>query len=390
MKKALFITIFTVLAVSSSIKADQLSNRSIFIEGTSIRPDHLEYFLVNFRKEALGTGTVLADTSENAAFIFKFDVSSNPYIEEDGNAFLLTISLINNFNNDEILIFHFYYNSLDEMYEHNHYLFYRAVAVIPPLTEEALLRAQSAWKNKWIYVRASFDCPITLYALQPDGLVAGLGIYEGSFDDPLRVSDLDNKIIALPGITIGAEFQFLDFLSFELNFMANLGDFNSNSFINLGINTQLKYSIKKFNRFVIQPYLAGYIPFTKSNDFWSIPPFAFGGGIQLSTRGGSNGAFFVDLSYLTTFTDAVGKNFYGDLFPYPKEIKYKQSFIKLSVGYKYGFIDRPANSAVETFLCDCGHHHEIPGIHNDPVRERPQCTPRERKERTPSKGTFYF
>ncbi|MDR2964359.1 MAG: hypothetical protein LBU88_01120 [Treponema sp.] len=387
MKKALILTIFAALAVSSF--AEQLSNRSVYIEGSSTRPDHLEYFLVNFRKEAIGTGNVLAAHWEEAAFIFRFDVSNSPYVEEDGNAFVIRISLINNKNGQEILFFHFYYNKLEEMYEHNHFLFYKAVAIIPPLNEEALLWAQSTWRNKWLYVRASFDYPITFYELKPDGLIGGAGLYDGTFDTPTAVRDLDSKTIALPGITIGAEFQFLDFLSFELSFKANFGEFSTNEFLNLGIGTQLKYSFKYFNRFVIQPYAAGYFPLVKSKDFVSIPPFAFGGGIQLSIKGGNNGAFFIDVNFLGTFTDTVWKNPYNILYPYPAEVKYRQSFLGIAVGYKYGFFDRSAKSA-HTVLCECGCHVEIPGSSDEALPGSTPRTPRERRERAPNSRTFYF
>ena len=393
MKKALFITIFAALAVSSF--ADQLSNRSIFIEGSAIRQDHYEYFLVNFRKEALGTGNTLANHREEAAFIFKFDVSNNPYINEDGNAFVLTISLINNINDNEILFFHFFYNTLEEMLEHNQFLFYRAVAIIPPLTEEALLRAQSTWKDKWIYLRASFDYPVSFYALQSEGLLGGVSAWApGPTGEPSEFMPLDNKIFALPGVTIGAEFQFLDFMSFEMNFKANMGDPLKNESVNLGIGAQLKFSIKYFKLFNIQPYIVGHLPLVYSDIFTKYPSFALGGGIQLSAKGGKNGAFYIDVNYTTAFSDAVMKNPYPLLFPFPKGIHFRPSFLGIGIGYKHGFIDRPVKPVKDTFLCDiCGHHHEFSSHEPEPAAPPPEpVAPPEQppRERTPRTGTFYF
>jgi hypothetical protein len=67
-----------------------------------------------------------------------------------------------------------------------------------------------------------------------------------------------------------------------------------------------------------------------------------GGGLQLGMRGGEAGAWFVDLNYLHTLN-----NFLQDHISAVKEVStnspqifWNRYVIGLSVGYKFGFIDR--------------------------------------------------
>ena len=119
-----------------------------------------------------------------------------------------------------------------------------------------------------------------------------------------------------------------------------MGDTRNDTFINLLAGAELKFPIKYFENFMIEPYAAFALPLMVSDIFHDFPPFALGGGLQFGTKGGKNGALFVDIKYMLCLTDAVMFNPYGELFPKPSVIHYQRFVIGLGVGYKFGFIDR--------------------------------------------------
>ena len=358
MKKILFLTVFLSLAVSSFAE-ETIPNRYIFIEGTANRADHLEFFMTNFKAEAFGAGYTVTGTKNESAYTVSFKVSPNMVTDPDGtrrqpspeeNQYVIKISLIRNSDEFEVLVFDFFFSSLDEMYEYNRSLFLRAVSTIPPLTEDDLIVVQinDTWRNKWLYFRLSFDYPITFYVLQGKGLFKDVGLfYDDGDPDHFRTAPLDHKIIAMPGVSAGVEGQFLDFMSVELNFQGSFGDTRSNTFFNMALGAEVKFPLKFFSNLVLAPYGTFVYHLNVSDIFKDFPPFAVGGGIQVSTRGGMDaGAFFLDVKYLFSFSDAVMKNPYLDfpegkqLYPSPTVIHYQRSVIGIGVGYKYGLFDR--------------------------------------------------
>jgi hypothetical protein len=367
MKKTLFFTLFLPLAAAAFAQGT-IPNRYIFIEGTADRADQNEFFMTNFNAEAFGAGYTVTKTRKEAAHTVKFSVSQNMVTGSDGvrrqappddNQYVIKIRLIRNSDEFEIIVFDFFFTELNEMYEYNQFLFHKAVSNIPPLSEDDIILVQeqghvidNSWKNKWLYFRASFDYPITFYALQSDGLIGGIGLYAGDFDDPIRTAPIDHKIIAMPGATLGAEIQFLNFMSVELNYQLSLGDTRTNTFINMALGFELKFPIKFFTNFVLAPYAAAAYHFHISEIFNEFPPFAVGGGIQACVRGGKHGAFFVDVNYMFSFPgDTVMKNPYLSfdkeqrLYPKPSEIHYKRSAIGIGIGYKFGILDRKVKPA---------------------------------------------
>ncbi|MCL2806026.1 MAG: hypothetical protein FWD26_08820 [Treponema sp.] len=356
-KKALFLTVFLSLAISSF--AGELPNRRVFIEGTASRQDHLEFFYSNFRAEAFGIGYSVAANRRDAGYIFRFNVQPNP---ANTNEFVIKISLIRNSDNFEILTFDFFFSSLFEMYEYNQFLFFRAVSVIPPLSESDLVVVQEVqevvvqevrvvqttsqidnrWKNKWLYFRASFDYPITFYVLQSEGLYNGIAVYDGLFESPDRFSPIDHKILAMPGATVGMEFQFFNFMSLELNVQASMGDTRSNTFINLAAGAELKFPLKFFQNVVLTPYAAFTYPLLVSDVFRDFPIYSVGGGIQIGIRGGKSGSFFIDISGMYSLTEAAMHNPFGELYRKPEVIHYKRFVVGLGIGYKIGVFNRPS------------------------------------------------
>ena len=345
MKKTFFFTVLLLLAASSFAQED-MQNRYIFIEGTASDQDHLEFFLQNLTMEATGAGYIVTEKKSDAANTLKFKIFS----DNDPNEFIINISLLRNNDDFELINFDFFFSSLQDMYTFNRTLFLNATVSIPlpQVTEEYLASTRelnNRWQNKWLYVRASFDYPITFYMLKGDGLYKGVSLYSGTSENPTSVGPLDHKILAMPGATVGAEGQFLNFMSAEVNYQVSMGDTRDNFFINMAAGAELKFPIK-FENIMLTPYAAFVYHLTVSPIFSDFPPFAAGGGIEACVKGGSLGAFFIDINYMFSFSDAVMKNPYlaypeaNQLHPKPAVIHYNRSVLGIGIGYKFGFFDR--------------------------------------------------
>ena len=375
MKKALFLIIFLPLAAASF--AQEISNRFIFIEGTATNRDHLDYFLKNFAMEATGAGYVATEKKSDAPHTLRFKVSPDP---EAPGEFVINISVVKNDNNAELVNFDFYFADIEVMNTFNRTLFLNATVNIPLpiITDEFLASVQvgsDKWKNKWIYFRMSFDYPITLYQLYDERLVGGVALYNElqTLFDPQ-----EHKINAMPGATVGLEFQLLKFLSLELNYQVSMeytragnGDMGEGKklFINMAAAGELKFPIKfknKLRNVYFAPYGAFFYPLRTSSDFvkynpekddWehAFPLFAIGGGIQFCSNGGKHGAFFVDAKFLLSPTfkgkflknETYMKNPWLDFedgdqqyTPNPPDIRYKRMYVGIGIGYKIGFVDR--------------------------------------------------
>jgi len=338
MKKALFLLIFIVLTVSSYAEDDPV--RNLFIEGTAERTDQRQFFLRIFTIEARTAGFTLTENKEDADYTFKFAVVPNTQIGEmDDNQYILKVSLVNNKTNLENVSFDFYFTELNEMYEHTQSIFHRATVFLPSsIVEEKFDRS---WQNKLLYLRMSINYPIAFYALHPEGLIAGMALYEGTYEEPGELIPLGNIINPQPGVTLGLEFQFFRFMSLEGYLQASLGDTTTYSFYNFAAGGELKL-IFKGNYFMFQPYGAYLYNFNVSPIFAEFPVHSAGGGVQIAVRGGRNGAFFVDLNYMHSFGYTAIHNPFIDppLAPYPDVIYYNRFVVGLGLGYKVGMFDR--------------------------------------------------
>jgi hypothetical protein len=334
-KKALFFTVLSLLAASSF--AQNIHHRNLFIEGTAVRADHYEFFMKNFSLEAEGAGYTVTRSKNEAAYTLNFNVSANR--GSNNYQYYAKLSLLRNEDGFEVTTLDFFYNYIDEVYDLVRTLFQNITLYIPLYTSEELNAAQGRfdnWKNKWIYLRASFDYPVSFY------LVNDPALHSGALYDPgTNQFDMqDHKIMAMPGATVGAEFQFLNFMSLELNFQVSMGDTRDNLFINMAAGLELKFPIK-FDNIAFVPYGVFIYPLNVSAIFNEYPLFAFGGGIQLCARAGRYGAFFIDANYTFSLSQAVMKGPYPDnLYNDPPEIHYDRSVIGIGVGYKFGLFDR--------------------------------------------------
>jgi len=341
-KRALFFTVLSLLAASSF--AQNIHHRYLFIEGTASRTDHYDFFIKNFTLEAEGAGYTVTRNKNEAPYTLNFNANTN--VNRNNYQYLVKVSLFRNEDGFEATTIDFFYNYIEEAYEYTLTLFQNATLYIPILTTDELNAAQGRfdnWKNKWIYLRASFDYPITFYLLNDPELRGGVGLYRTEKGEVVDVSPIDHKITAMPGATVGVEFQFLNFMSLELNLQVSMSDTRNNLFINLAAGLELKFPIK-FDNIALVPYGVFVYPLNVSTDvFDEFPLFAFGGGIQLCARAGRNGAFFVDVNYTFSFSDAVMHNPYKnnpEFWPEPSVIHHNRSVIGIGVGYKFGFFDR--------------------------------------------------
>jgi len=343
MKKVVFFVVF--LALATSAFAQNISNRFLFIEGSAVREDQREFFQRNFSLEASTFGYTVTQRKRDAAYTFKFDVVPNTIMVQgvarpappEDNQFVLKISLINNKNNEEVLNFDFFFTELIEMYEYIQFIFQRATVYIPSASKEDMI--DRSWQNKWLYLRTSFSYPISFYSLQPTGLIGGQAVYIDGEDGPESMIPLSHAIVPQPGVVLGLELQFLNFMSFEANIQINMGDPTTYAHFNLLAGAELKFPLKT-KYLIFEPYAAFLYPINVSPVFSDFPPFLLGGGLQICARGGSYGAFFVDINTMFSFSEAARYNNYGPLSPFPEVIHYKYFILGLGIGYKYGNFDR--------------------------------------------------
>jgi len=163
--------------------------------------------------------------------------------------------------------------------------------------------------------------------------------------DPSKwiVSPIDNKVVPVFGVGLGAEVQVLDFLSIEPGVQISYENaVQDHTIYNLLLTLNLKFPLKFFSGFVFEPFIAGAYPmrFPAVNDvFIDYPMISYGGGIQFAVKMEKNSALFFETSYLF-YGDVSMDNQYKKLFPKPDKIHYDYSFVSFKIGYKYGFFDR--------------------------------------------------
>jgi hypothetical protein len=307
-------------------------------------PEQAAFFHDNFTTETTGAGYTVTDKEKDADYTLKMEVKPNMILYDDGTEepappdekqFVLQISLVRNEDSSEIVAFTYEFSTTDEMYDFNLYLLYETMANVP-LTKLGDVGKDDRWRNKWLYIRASFDYPITFYQLKEPDLHWGGG--EGDPGDATRWHNLDHRISPFPAVTFGLEFQYLNWMSTEINFNLSFSDPMSTSFIP-AIQVEQKFPVKPTDHFMIEPYIAASFPVNTSTDSIKFPQVGVGGGVQLGVKGGSMGVIFVDVNYIYYLGDVVIRN-ESAYYPYPAEIQYNRFVVGIGIGFKAGFYDR--------------------------------------------------
>ena len=330
----------------------------------AVEPAQAEFFQKNFAMEIAGAGYTVTESPMEAEYSLRLRVRSNAPVYSDGTSgpvppgedlYTLQITLLRNSDNSQVVSLSFGFSQLEEMYNHNLSLVYQTLANVPlsKTDDKTLVKymvGQNAdrddwWRNKWIYIRLSFDFPISYYQSKPDGLYEGAFTYDGPIEHPPRYSRINHQIIPLPGATIGLEVQFLYWMSLEANLEMRFGDAVGSALMP-GVGAQLKFPIKPSTHFMVEPYAAGLIS-TYLEDFAvTFPRYAVGGGVQFGVRGGRMGAFFLDVNYLHFLAETVTNN-PDPVFPQPERLHWNRFVVGLSLGYKVGFINRDGGKTEE-------------------------------------------
>jgi len=269
--------------------------------------------------------------------------------------YIFQLILKNEKTNEAILLQNLFYSSIEDVYDYFPLLIYnvfsqinvkktpvKKVSADKKVPADKVSADTEEWRNKWLYLRESFNFPITFYKLKGDGLVDGTKVYDGDFDSPTQTQQLDNKVVALPAMTLGAEIQLLNWLSIEPNFQIGWEYLNNQDFINMAAGLELKFPLKFIRNMMLEPYGAIEFPvFTSSKIFHSYSRFALGGGMQIGIKGWKDtGSVFIDINYMYYIGDAVMNNLYKEQYPQPDVIHYQRSVLGLGFGYKFGVIDR--------------------------------------------------
>jgi hypothetical protein len=378
MKKICFFLIFLILSGASF--AIDLQIRHIYIDGHAEKWEHLSFFMYNFMMEAANLGYTFADTKEEAVYTFKFEVVPNLILYDDGTEepappgekqFLLLSSVIRNSDEMEFVTFGFPFTEVDEMYAFTQILFVMAMLNVPLSSDEydalawteegaflaqestqespalanendeegsvlwqenpALLADNEAWKNMRLYALASIDYPFSFYLLKQDGLREG-SLFKVDENDDYVLGSVENRIVALPGITVGVGYQILDWMSVEAIFKLSMGIPDDFLYLNMAVGLQIKFPLKFIRNIMLEPYGAFSYMLNPSPAFDKFPLFAVGGGIQAGIKGVSNGSFFAGLNFMYSLGDALLFNTRTDYSP--RVIHYQHFVIGIAVGYR--------------------------------------------------------
>ena len=322
-------------------------NRNIYITGTAEQEEHKTFFMSAFLEEAAVVGLDAVNYREEAGFILEFQVQGHTIEHEPHINYIILMSLVNNETGAEVLSFGWPFAGLEDMHEYTPFLFHMTTALIPQPPDDEIERVvyvlvhDTRWQNQRLYLRVSVDYPIIFYALQPTGLAGGQAAYVPGPPGapPAHVQFLDHIIMPRPGLTVGVEWMFLNFMSIELNLHGNFGDPRTYRFFNIAAGTQLRGVLRTRN-FMFQPYAALSVPLNVSPEFSEFPLFAIGGGAQIGTRGSSRGVVFLDLNFMISMGDVYRYNPFGATAPQPSRIHYRRFSVGFGIGYKLGFFER--------------------------------------------------
>jgi hypothetical protein len=338
MKKMIFISFFLLFSVAFLYAANS-KNITLNIQGTG-SPSFVEGFKYALTVEAKAAGYDVSDSLSAAKYSIKFTVEYDK--TEDKSKFV--VSLIKVVDLSVIVTMEYFFADEEEMMLYAQLVFFLLMSNLPEDVSGGAPE-DNTWRDKWLYLNVSFDYSMMFLELKSTGLKAGIGMTNPAGD----IAPLDNKFVIMPGIGLGLEFQFLDFMSIEPHAQISVDEIVKDQLVFTALfSVELKFPLKFLKYVVIEPYAVAAYPmrFPIELDPISLyPQFIFGAGIQLAMKAGKSGALFIDVSYMfINLGETYLKNQFAippdDLYPTPKDINYKHSILGFRVGYKFGFINR--------------------------------------------------
>jgi hypothetical protein len=339
-RKALCALIILFSSISGLYAANS-KNIKLNIQGSGSN-ELVEGFKYALKIEATAAGYDVTDNMVEAKYLIKFTVAFDQIQQKSK----FNVSLVKVADSSEVVAMEYLFTDEEEMLLYSQLVFFMLMANLPE-DEVGTSVVDNTWRNKWLYIRASFDYSIMVLQLKNTGLIGGHGMYNdmGYPDDPSKwlVSPLDNKVVPELGAGLGLEAQVLDFLSLEPGAQISYENaVQGHTIYNLLLTMDIKFPLKFFSGFVFEPFIMGAYPmrFPKPNEvFVDYPMIAYGGGIQFAFKMEKSSALFIEASYLY-FGDVTMKNQYTALYPSPEKIQYNYSFLSFNIGYKYGLFDR--------------------------------------------------
>ena len=324
-----------LLCSFSVVYAANSKNITLIIQGTG-QPAFVQGFKEALIIEAKAAGYDITDIPSMAKYNIKFSV------EYDDNAqrSKFVVSLIKMADSSVIVSMEYLFADEEEMLLYSQLVFFMLMANLPDNEVPSSAPIDDSWRNKWVYISPYFDYSLMFLALKPDGLYEGVSAFNDS-EDLFNV--LDNKVTTMPGIGVGLELQFLNFMSIEPGILISREEVLLNYVMyNILLSAKVKFPIKLIGNVVFEPYGIVAYPMRFPEDlevFALYPKYVYGGGLQLGIKSGKNDALFFDIRYIYYGVTGL-KNPYGEYTPNPKVIYYDHSVLGLSVGYKFGFGDR--------------------------------------------------
>jgi len=348
-KKIIFIFFFLLFSITFLYAANS-KNITLSIQGSGSQ-DFVESFKYALKVEANAAGYQITDDVNQSKYSIKFTVEYDR--REQRSKFV--VSLIKVEDSSVIITMEYFFADEEEMLLYSQLVFFLLMSNLPEDVTTVAVEDDS-WRNKWLYFNLSFDYSFMCLLLKEiqldDGTTApgnGSGMWRGPDDNPDMIAPLDHKIVPMPGISFGIEFQFLSFMSIEPHAHISIEHAISGHLIYSALfSARLKFPLKFFKSIVITPYgvVAYPMRFMEDEDteIFDFDPdedlkFIFGGGIQIAAKLGNSGGLFFDISFLYV-GDTFMKNFYSELYPKPEKIPYNQFILGFSIGYKFGLFNR--------------------------------------------------
>ena len=314
----------------------------IFLVPPIPSPNHLHsnFFLEYFAQEIAGAGYTLTTVGSEADFAFLFSVEDFIVHYDDGTSeigdgiedprYSLVLRLIRLEDDHEMIRLSRFFTEMEEAWGWGLELIYSAVANIPltRLGDIPIIDMSDYWRNKWLYIRISLGGGILINN-------ANSGLFREANNERIQVTPPLHGLFFLPSFHLGLELQYLHWMNSELSVFLNFSEEGVKS----GIGLSVGFPIKPGIHFKIVPYGIITAEMKTADTFVKFPPASLGGGIQFGVRANNNGAIVTDFRVTQRLGEVVHRHGNSNLTP--PEYSFSQMNVTISIGYKFGFVDRP-------------------------------------------------